>query len=102
MNTDAIVKVEIDTQGRLCIYPEKVRFSLIWRLAADVNWDENGFLHSPVPTENWSYFNWTYFRWYEHIITLLRSEANCDLYLTSKTIFLNVPEQLHQQIVAFN
>ena len=51
MKTDFIKEIKIDESGRLCIFPEKEKFTLIYRSAAEVHWDNDHlFLYSPSLT----------------------------------------------------
>ena len=94
MKTDNIKEINIDSLGRLCIYPDKEVFSLIWRSATEVKWDNNkSFLYSPKPTE------WSYFDWFKHITDVIRNEYNCDLLLTENTSWGNIPASLKQLIL---
>ncbi len=96
MKADAITQIEIDSLGRLLIYPEKEKFNLIWRSATEVHWDEKKmFLFSPKPRE------WSYFDWYGQIISVIRTEYACSLFLTENTIFINISPSLKQQILLF-
>tara|TARA_R110002033_G_scaffold68520_1_gene119736 strand:+ start:376 stop:534 length:159 start_codon:yes stop_codon:yes gene_type:complete len=52
MTIDKILEIGIDDKERLFIKPEKERFTLIYRTATDVHWDNKGlFLYSPKPRE---------------------------------------------------
>jgi hypothetical protein len=94
MKTDNIKKISIDSLNRLCIYPEKEVFTLIWRSATEVNWDsEDSFLYSPEPRE------WSYFDWFKHIIGVVKDDYNCDLLITKDTLWINIPESLKQAIL---
>ena len=93
MTTDGIVEIGIDSKGRLYIKPEKERFTLIYRTATEVHWDNNGlFLFSPKTRD------WTYLYWYRHIIGVTETECNCRLILTEQTIRTNIPDELMKQI----
>jgi hypothetical protein len=94
MRTDNIVKVEIDSLDRLCIYPEKEKFTLIWRSATEVHWDDKGlFLYSPKPRE------WSYLDWYRQITSVISTEYNCQLLITGDTIWINISNNLQKQIL---
>ncbi|HEY2580759.1 MAG TPA: hypothetical protein VGI43_03080 [Mucilaginibacter sp.] len=94
MKTDNIKEISIDDLGRLCIYPENEKFTLIYRTATEVHWDNNGqFLYSPRPRE------WSYFDWFKHIIKVAKEECYCELILTNETILNNIPSVLEKQIV---
>lgn len=94
MKTDHIREIKIDEQGRLCITPKATDFSLIYRSAMEVYWDENGkFLYSPKPRE------WSYFDWYLQILSATL-DCSCMLFLTEKTVWSNVPDELKHQIAS--
>jgi hypothetical protein len=96
MKADNITEIKIDDLDRLCIFPEKEEFTLIWRSATEVHWDiENSFLYSPKPME------WSYFDWYRHIVSVAK-ECGCELLLTEDTIWINIPNSLKQQIMLNN
>ena len=80
MNLDKILEVGIDDNERLIVKPEKERFTLIYRTATEVQWDNNGqYLYSPKPRE------WTYVDWFRHIIEVIETECKCKLSLTNET-----------------
>ncbi|MBC5864664.1 hypothetical protein [Flavobacterium turcicum] len=92
METDNIIEIGIDNIERLYIKPEKVKFTLIYRTATEVHWDnENHFLYSPKPK------NWTYVDWYKHII-IVAEDCNCKLIITEKTKWENISEKLKTEI----
>jgi len=94
MKIDNIIEIEVDSEGRLRIYPEKERFVLIWHTATEVHWANTGlFLYSPKPRE------WTYLDWYKHILNVV-SDCNCKLILSDRTYFENVPDDLIQDILS--
>ena len=93
MKTDSIIKIGIDDKERLYIKPEKEKFTLIYRTATEVHWDNiDHFLYSPKPRE------WDYLHWYRHIVGVVESECFCKLLLTEKTVWVNIPEELVKQI----
>ena len=93
MKTDNIKEIRIDDLGRLCIFPEKEKFTMIYRSAAEVHWDNNDFfLYSPKPRE------WSYYDWYKQIINIV-NEYGCNLLLTNDTLYINIPDLLKQQII---
>jgi hypothetical protein len=82
--SDTIAKVMIDEMGRLLIFPTVNTYSMIYREAVEVNWDDHGkYLYSPKPGE------WTYFDWFKHIVTTAG-----DLVLSLNTIWENIPVEL--------
>ena len=94
MRRDAIKEIGIDAEARLYLKPEQARFSIIYREGAEVHWDAKGaFLYSPKPRE------WSYLDWYEHMISVAKGDGGgFNLEITSATIWINVPEELRQQI----
>jgi len=94
MKSNNIIKVEIDSLDRLCIYPEKEKFTLIWRSATEIHWDDKGlFLYSPKPRK------WSYLDWYRQITSIIRTEYNCQLLITEGTIWTNICNNLQKQIL---
>jgi hypothetical protein len=93
VKNDNIQEIRIDESGRLCITPEKENFAYIYRTAMEVHWDEKGlFLYSPKPRE------WSYFDWYVQILAAAK-DGSCQLYLTDKTFWVNIPASLKEQIL---
>ena len=93
MTTDNIIEIGIDKKERIYIKPEKEHFEFIYRAAAEVGWDvKEYFLYSSKPRE------WTYFDWYRQIIMATKDEYGCQLVLTDKTQWTNIPNELKDQI----
>lgn len=91
---DEIIEVGIDKNERLFIRPKRERFSLIYRTATEVHWDEKElFLYSPKPRE------WSYYDWYRHIIDVADKECNVKLMLTQRTIWTSIDNDLKKQII---
>ncbi len=96
MTNDNILKIWIDNDGRLCLRPAKEKFTMIYRSAAEVHWDNiSDFLFSPRPRE------WTYLDWYKHIISTVVDEYGCRLHITVETDWLSVPNELKAGILEF-
>ncbi len=94
MKFDYITEIGIDEMERLYIKPHKEHFSLVWRIATEVHWDDKGlFLYSLKPKE------WSYLTWYKHIVGVAETGVNCKLLLTPETKWINIPEELKNQIV---
>ncbi|MFY7732404.1 MAG: hypothetical protein ACOVSR_02895 [Bacteroidia bacterium] len=94
MTIDKILEIGIDDKERLFIKPDKERFTLIYRTATEVHWDNNGlFLYSPKPLE------WTYFDWFRHITGVAETECNCKLVLTAQTLWTNISDELKKKII---
>ncbi len=93
MKPDKIVLLEIDQTGRLLIKPEKKRFTMVYRSAAEVHWDNKlNCLYSPKPRE------WTYLDWYKHIVSLIETKYNIKLIINETTKWINIPETLRIEI----
>ena len=96
MTNDNILEIRIDDVGRLCLKPTKEKFTLVYRSAAEVHWDDNGnFLYSPKPRE------WSYLDWYKHIVSLIASEYLCQLQITRETNWIAIPIELKREILEF-
>jgi len=94
MKTDNIKEVKMDSSGRLCVYPEKEKFTGVWQTATEVHWNEKELcLYSPIPRD------WSYFEWYKHIINVIKNECYCDLLLVDGTLWTDIPESLKEQIL---
>lgn len=92
MEIDKITEIGIDVSERLYIKPENVKFTLIYRTAKEVHWDnEYHFLYSPKPKD------WTYLQWYTHIINVAE-DCNCKLIITENTKWKNISEELKNEI----
>jgi hypothetical protein len=95
MISDQIIEIGIDNLERLYIKPKKVKFTLIYRTATEVHWDnEESFLYSPKPKD------WTYIEWYRHIIHVVDVECSCKLIINKETIFTSIDEELKEAILA--
>lgn len=93
MMQDQVTEIGIDEQERLYIIPASVKFPYIYREAMEVNWDEErGCLYSPKPKE------WSYVKWYKQIISALHQQ-DCNLLISNKTTWINIPEQLKVEII---
>ena len=92
METDNIIEIGIDNLERLYIKPEKVKFTLIYRTATEVHWDNDyHFLYSPKPKD------WSYLDWYKHIINVAE-DCNCKLIITENTKWKNISGKLKSVI----
>jgi hypothetical protein len=93
MRTDNIIEVGIDRLERLYIKPKEERFTLIYRTATEVHWDNKDyFLYSPKPKD------WSYLDWYKHIIKVIETECDCRLNLIEDTVWKNINEELKTEI----
>jgi radical SAM superfamily enzyme YgiQ (UPF0313 family) len=91
---DEIIEIGIDDKERIFLKPKNERFSMIYRTATEVHWDDRGlFLYSPKPRE------WDNYDWYRHIVDVIDKECNCKLILTRRTTWTNVPNDLKKQII---
>jgi len=94
MESDEIIEIGINRSNQIYVKPKSHNFSQIYRAAREVNWDRlNSYLHSPSDLKNWNHF-----KWFRHIIFVIKTEANCNLLITEKTIFINIPEELIVEI----
>ena len=94
MKVDEIIEIGIDELERLYLKPKNETFTLIYRTATEVHWDnQNQFLYTPKPKD------WSYLDWYKHIIKVTKEECYCDLILNEKTIFKNINSELKEAIL---
>lgn len=93
MEKDHIKSIEVDSEGRLHIIPEKLTFPMIYRTAAGINWNpDKHSLYSQKLRE------WTYLMWYNHILNVVQEECSCKLELFGRTTWTNVPNDLIRKI----
>lgn len=93
MEIDNIIEIGIDKEERLYIKPENSKFTLIYRTATEVHWDNKDFfLYSPKPKD------WSYLKWYKHIMAVVETECNCKLIITEQTKWTNVSNKLKIEI----
>ena len=87
--------IEVDDSGRSLLKPESgVDYAYIYRAAVGVNWSpELSCLFAPQPKE------WSYVDWFENIYAAVRSEYGDQLFITSTTIWRNVPAELRERIM---
>lgn len=91
--SDWITKIEIDSDNRLLIYPAKTKYDMIYRLAKEVNWDNQGnYLYGPTPRE------WTHVDWYKHIRKVILEDCSCKLKIHPETEWINVTDDLRKKI----
>jgi hypothetical protein len=91
---DEIFEVGIDRYERFFIRPKNERFTLIYRIASGVHWDEKKiFLYSQKPRE------WSCYDWFRHIIDVVDKECNTKLILTHRTIWTNIENELKKSII---
>ena len=94
MKQDKINRIEIDTEGKMFIYPMESKFPMIYRSAAEIHWDaDKNAVYSPAPRE------WTYLTWFKHIVDLIDKEADIQLYPTVQTEWVNIPTDLKNAIL---
>ena len=93
MREEAITRIEIDQDGRLCVTSGPTTFEHIYRAAAEVDWDAtSGCLHSPTPRQA------TYAIWFRQIIAAVVGEYGVRLKPTARTVWINVPDAVRDEI----
>lgn len=94
MRSDIIEEIGIDVDQRLYIKPSTEKFTMVYRTATEVHWNqEKQYLYSAIPRE------WSYLDWYRHIIDVIKNECFCSLSITDKTIWTRVPVTLKKEIL---
>jgi hypothetical protein len=92
MKSVLLSKVALDEKGWLRLYPAGESYERIYRAAAGVNWEAEGFLHAREPGE------WTYLTYFRQILSAVASEYGDHLKLSPATEWLQVPEELRRAI----
>ncbi|PSK80317.1 hypothetical protein CLV93_11820 [Prolixibacter denitrificans] len=93
MQTDNIKSIEIDREGKLHVVTDMTTYPMIYRTATEVHWDvDKHSLYSPKPRE------WSYIKWYNHILDVCETECSCRLLLTAETTWVNVPDELRDEM----
>ena len=95
MSQDNISEILIDSNGRLCIKPTTKEFILIYRSATEVHWEKDTFFTHQSP-ENGHILDW-----YKHIISVISSEYDCKLTITTDTKWTAIPNDLKNDILDF-
>jgi len=83
-----IEKISQNKEGILFIKPKGYSFSMIYRSAMGVQWDENtkSLYHNPTK-------DWDAIQWYKQILSAVKSEYGAELKVCSKTIYENIDEK---------
>lgn len=96
MTEDAIVSIEIDGAGQLCVRPAQGEFDRIYRAGMQVGWDPvRRCLSAPRPEE------WTYPRWFREIVSAVASEYRIQLVVTADTTWANVADVMRSDMTAY-
>ncbi len=69
-------------------------YQYIYREAAEVNWDDNLKAFKSPPPRQWSHSDW-----FHHIVKVAKN-CSIDLSLNNETIWVNIPNNVKEQIVA--
>lgn len=98
MERDSISEIGIDGKGRLYVMPETKTFPYIYREAMEIHWDEieNYLCAPPSPRADLESPIW----WFQRIIAAAREQA-CELCLSPKTKWHNIPVGVEEEIVTF-
>ena len=95
MKSEKIKLIEIES-NKLLVFPEKEIFPYIYRSAMEVHWDEKkNCLYAPDRKE------WSYVSWFQQIINAAKDEYRIELIINEETIWKNISEELHLQIMHY-
>ena len=95
MSRDSISEVGIDTLGRLYVSPNTAKFPFIYREGLEVHWeDETRHLFTPAPPRSEL---WPVSRWFQQI-TLAAKAQDCELFLSTSTRWVNIPDNIRHEI----
>jgi len=95
MQTVEVAEISIREDGRLLIRPREANdgYQSVYRAAAEVSWDPAlACFVCPKPRE------WSYLQWFQHARDAIRSELGCELKITGRTSWTNVPNVLRDEI----
>ena len=93
MKTVRLATVEIDSKGRMRLYPVEAAYDFIYRAAAGVDWDKEGrFLHARELGD------WTYPEYFGQIVSAVASEYGDVLKTESGTKWIGVSDIIRQEI----
>lgn len=96
MEIEEISKVEILDNKEMYVFLAsggKPMYYHIYREAAEVYWDSDKKGFKAPPPRKWSYADW-----FKHIVSVASSGLGISLVLSSKTIWVNVPENIKAEI----
>jgi hypothetical protein len=94
-----ITNIELLNTNELSVKPAvnwNNSFQFIYRTATGVIWNEKTqCFMSPIPKE------WSHLDWYANIVTSVLSEMGVNLIITPNTNWLNMPEDLQNEITNY-
>jgi len=94
VKTEIIREIKINSRGRLQVVPFKQNFEFIYRSATEIHWDnKENCLYAPEKMKDWSYVDW-----FKQILNAVRSEYGYILCIVKETNWINVPNDLIDQI----
>jgi hypothetical protein len=92
MKNDNIIEIGINNNEGLYIKPASATFPFMYREAIEVHWDEKeNCIYGPKPRK------WSYLDWYNQIVSGAKIQE-CNLLITNETKWVNIPEELKQEI----
>lgn len=93
LDQEEISQIGIDEQNRLFLKTKERSFSMIYRLAKGINWDNElkRLITSPIK-------EWSKYKWYLHILNTIYNECNIELIPTRKTEYINLDRKSINQI----
>jgi hypothetical protein len=88
-------KVALDEKGWLRLYPSGGSYEHVYRAAAGVHWEKEGFLHAREPGE------WAYPAYFGQIVSVVASEYGDQLMLSPATEWFQVSDELRHAIESY-
>ena len=93
MDEDLVAAVELDTEGRLHVFPVSRSFPYAYREAMEVSWDpQRRSLHSPPPRA------WSHARWLQQILAFAAAQG-VRLVIHPGTEWVGVPEPVQIELL---
>ena len=93
LDQEEIIQIGIDDENRLFLTTKEKSFSMIYRLAKGINWDNERKRLISTPIKEWSKY-----KWYLHILNTIYKECNIELIPTRKTEYINLDRKSKNQI----
>lgn len=94
MEKEEIKEIGLDTKGHLYILPTTSSFPFVYRDASGVRWDETKKALVAFEPERWGTLDL-----YSQILSAVKNEYGCILFISNETLWHNVPELTRDQIV---
>lgn len=93
LNQEEITDIGIDEKSQLFVKPRTRKFSMVYRLAKGINWDQSQHTLHSTPIKDWSNY-----KWYLHILNTIYIDCGVELIPTKNTEYINLDRKSVNQI----